>query len=75
MSVPQSTKSEDSAPQAKCAWEPPAFTELKITETRSNRGRGQTSRSPQPLPPTAPATKLGFSVEAAFPMSSRTESK
>jgi hypothetical protein len=54
------------------AWEPPALVELKIgSETKSNRDRG---RAPQPAgPPAAPVTKLGFSFELAFPLSSRIE--
>ena len=56
------------------AWEKPALTELKIgTETKSNCG-AEGSQAGAPLPPAAPTTKLGFSFEWAFPMSSRTDS-
>jgi hypothetical protein len=66
------------------AWEAPAVTKLAIsTETKSARENGrsagmETSGSGQPnfthpQPPAAPATKLGFSIEMAFPLSARTE--
>jgi hypothetical protein len=58
---------------ARSAWEPPAVTKLPIgTQTKSalSGGSGQAKPSePQPLP--APATKLGFSFEMAFPLSAR----
>lgn len=72
MSVPQSTNCEKSA--SRSAWERPAITELRIgTATKSNRDSGQTARTDEPSPPAAPTTKLGFSIEAAFPLSNRTE--
>ena len=54
-------------------WEQPAFTELKINKvTRSNRNDGRISPSiPAPLPPIAPATKFGFSLEWTFPVGTR----
>ena len=70
------------AAQARRAWEPPALTRLAIgTETKS-AGKNepgaemQTSAADklaQPKPPAAPATKLGFSFEWAFPLSARME--
>jgi hypothetical protein len=70
MSGPQSRYSKVSVPRR--AWEPPALAELKIgTETKSNRGRA--SRSAEPPQPAAAATKLGFSLEWAFPLSRRFE--
>jgi hypothetical protein len=68
----------------RATWEPPAVTKLAIgTETKSARENGQssgleTSNSGRsgidyPLPPAAPAMKLGFSFEMAFPLSARTE--
>jgi hypothetical protein len=58
-------------------WQPPALTVLAIgRETKSsNRDATQLSRSSQtePQPPAAPATKLGFSMEWAFPLSARWE--
>lgn len=56
------------------AWEPPALIELKIgAETKSNRDGGRARQVPAPPPPAAPMTKLGFSFEWAFPLSSRIE--
>jgi hypothetical protein len=55
----------------RAAWEKPALVELKIgTETKSNRDAEDPA---EPPPPGAPMTKLGFSFEWGFPMSSRTE--
>ena len=65
-------------------WEPPVVTKLAIgTETKSALKNGQRSgletsdsgRSgvDHPLPPAAPAMKLGFSFEMAFPLSARLE--
>ena len=72
MSVTRSKIDEGSVPRARRAWEAPAFTELKIgTETRSDREGSPPSD--EPSPPATPATKLGFSFELAFPLSSRTE--
>jgi hypothetical protein len=54
------------------AWQAPAFTELAIaTETKSAIvGRNDHTH---PMVPTAPMTKIGFSFEVGFPLSSRTE--
>jgi hypothetical protein len=66
------------------AWRPPVLTKLPIgIETKSARqnpqdmgsqtaGAGRASHD-LPQPPTAPATKLGFSMEWAFPLSARWE--
>jgi len=63
------------------AWEPPALTRLAIgTETRSS-GKNDSEAEPtgsdvqrvEPGGPAAPATKLGFSFEWAFPLSARLE--
>jgi hypothetical protein len=65
------------------AWQAPAVTKLKIgKETRSalqrERGAeltatgGVNGDNPEPQP-AAPATKLGFSFEMAFPLSVRTD--
>jgi len=72
------------SPGARPAWEAPTVTKLAIgTETRSALKNGQRtgpdplgSDSTRPAPPdqpTAPAVKLGFSVEWAFPLSARWE--
>jgi hypothetical protein len=59
------------------AWRSPALTVLAIgPETRSSqRNAAQPSGSSQtePPPPAAPATKLGFALEWAFPLSARLE--
>jgi hypothetical protein len=71
------------SPGARCAWQAPTVTKLAIgTETRSAlengqragsefSGSGQTRPAPPDPPAVAPAVKLGFSVEWAFPLSSR----
>lgn len=55
------------------AWEPPAFVRLPIgKETRAAReGADPAAQAPQPQPPAGPSSKLGFSFEMAFPLSSR----
>jgi hypothetical protein len=76
--------SSRTTPGTRRTWEPPAVTKLAIgTETKSARekarsvelktsGSGQPGLA-QPQPPAAPATKLGFSFEMAFPLSARME--
>jgi hypothetical protein len=78
----QPTKSGRTVAETRCAWEPPAVTKLPIgAQTKSSwsgapgadveaSGRAQPALA-QPQPPAAPATKLGFSFEMAFPLSSR----
>jgi hypothetical protein len=57
------------------AWEPPAVTQLEIgAETKSARQVDEGLGSPEPQPPTCPATKLGFSFEMALPLSARSDS-
>ena len=65
---------------ARQAWEPPALTKLAIgTETKSSRKNESAElktsgdQPPEPGAPAAPATKLGFSFEWAFPLSARLE--
>jgi hypothetical protein len=69
------TKSDGTAKRR--PWQPPALTVLAIgRETKSsNRNAAQASGSSQtePQPPAAPATKLGFALEWAFPLSARWE--
>jgi hypothetical protein len=74
-------KSSGNAADARRAWEPPALTKLAIgTETRSS-GKNESDAAPtssggqlvEPDGPAAPATKLGFSFEWAFPLSARLE--
>ena len=75
-------RSGKTAGGARRAWEPPALTKLAIgTETKSSGAnelgaQAATSGSDKladPKPPAAPATKLGFSFEWAFPLSARIE--
>jgi hypothetical protein len=68
------------------AWRPPVLSKLPIgIETKSARQKPQDMRQDMgsqtagagrashdhPQPPTAPATKLGFAMEWAFPLSAR----
>jgi hypothetical protein len=73
----QPTKSEGTGIAMRRAWRAPALTVLAIgRETKSShRNAAQASGSSQaePQPPAAPATKLGFSLEWAFPLSARME--
>jgi len=73
--------SSKNAAEARRAWEPPALTKLAIgTETKSS-GNNESDAEPtssggqlvEPGAPAAPATKLGFSFEWAFPLSARLE--
>jgi len=62
---------------ARRAWGPPTVTKLAIgRQTKSGcvvtAGFGPT-RLVAPQPPAAPASKLGFSLEWAFPLSARIE--
>jgi hypothetical protein len=71
----QPTKSDGTAKRR--PWQPPALTVLAIgRETKSShRDATQSSGSSptEPQPPAAPATKLGFALEWAFPLSARFE--
>ena len=66
------------------AWVPPTLTKLAIgTETKSpvrvdqgiesGPSRSDTVKKAEPQPPTTPASKFGFALEWAFPLSARTE--
>ena len=72
MSIARSANQEASVPPARRPWEPPLVSELSLrTDTKSNR---EFSAPPdEPPPPAAPVAKLGFSLEAAFPLASRSE--
>jgi len=55
----------------KRAWEAPTVSKLSIgSETKSLRKDKQGKRA-HPTPPGAPTSKLGLSVEMAFPLSAR----
>jgi hypothetical protein len=60
------------APQG---WEAPAFTKLPIA-SRTGSGANMandSSRAAEPAAPGQPLSKLGFSFEWSFPMSSRAD--
>lgn len=73
--------SSKTAAKARRAWEPPALTKLAIgTETKSSGKKESDAelkssgdQMAEPGAPAAPATKLGFSFEWAFPLSARLE--
>jgi hypothetical protein len=71
----QPTKSDGTGLAKRRAWQPPALTVLAIgRETKSRNAAQSSGSSPaEPLPPAAPTSKLGFSVEWAFPLSARFE--
>lgn len=62
---------------ARRPWQPPTIAKLAIgAETKTAAGAAQgggTSVPAHPEPPAAPASKLGFSLEMAFPLSARVE--
>ena len=64
--------------QAHPLWEAPAFTKLPIvgrtgSSADSNASNGSSPRVVEPAAPGQPLSKLGFSFEMSFPMSSRSE--
>jgi hypothetical protein len=70
----QPVKSDTTTVGTRRAWEPPAVKRLAIgAETASPHVAGQGADAAQPSPPADPATKLGFSIEMAFPLSARLE--
>jgi hypothetical protein len=73
----QPTKSDGTGRAKRRPWQPPGLTVLAIgRETKSshrNAVQSPGSSQPEPQPPAAPATKLGFSMEWAFPLSARFE--
>ncbi len=65
--------SRNAAPATRRAWKAPVFTTVSIrAETKSAAERGAVHAT-EPQPPAAPASKLGFSFEMAFPLSARFE--
>jgi hypothetical protein len=73
----QPTKSDGTGIAKRRAWQPPVLTVLAIgRQTKSSHRDATQSSGPgqtEPQPPAAPATKLGFSMEWAFPLSARWE--
>ena len=65
--------------EARPAWQAPAFTKLPIAgQTRASELAGSNTRADgssagEPKEPGEPVSKLGFSFEMAFPMSSRSD--
>jgi len=63
--------SHDNCSAARRPWKAPTFTHMSIrAETKSAQ---DASGPTEPQPPAAPASKLGFSFEMAFPLSARLE--
>ena len=71
----QPMKSDTTTVGTRRAWERPAVRRLPISAaTRTGGVAGHGAGAPaQPSPPADPATKLGFSIEMAFPLSARLE--
>lgn len=73
MPMSESASHDASMPRALRAWEPPVLSELSLrTETKSNRE--PPLQSSHPRLPSVTLAKLGFSIESAFPMGSRSDS-
>ena len=53
------------------AWQPPVVTKLTLAAAKKSGPDSGPAVAPQA--PAAPAAKLGFSFELAFPLSARTE--
>jgi hypothetical protein len=71
----QSTNDQSTGDQERVerrAWQAPAFTELAIAAGTKSAIVGRNDPT-HPKVPTAPMTKIGFSFEVGFPLSSRTE--
>ncbi len=71
-------KAGPSASVAHPVWEAPTFTKLPIvsdtgSSAGSNAPNGSSPRVVEPAAPGQPLSKLGFSFEMAFPMSSRSD--
>ena len=60
--------SRDAGPAARRAWKSPTLTVVAMRAEAKSPGAAQ---SAQPQPPAAPASKLGFAFEMAFPLSAR----
>ncbi len=64
-----------SSPDARPNWEAPAFTKVPIA-SRTGAGTNvatDPARAVEPVAPGQPLSKLGFSFEWSFPMSSRSD--
>lgn len=57
-------------------WEPPAIRKVAISAETKSAAQGEDNPAlNEPQPPSAPATKFGFSFEMAIPMSARIDNK
>jgi hypothetical protein len=68
-------KADPSTTEAHPVWEAPAFTKLPIV-SRTGSGPNVANDPPRVIEPAAPGqplSKLGFSFEWSFPMSSRSD--
>jgi hypothetical protein len=63
----------DAALAVRRAWKAPVFTAVSIRAETKSGAENAAAQLPEPQPPAAPATKLGFSFEMAFPLSARFE--
>jgi hypothetical protein len=59
--------SRDAGPAARRAWKSPTLTVVAMRAEAKSPGTAQS----QPQPLAAPASKLGFAFEMAFPLSAR----
>jgi len=55
------------------AWKAPTITVVPIRAKTKSAAENGTGELAHPQPPAAPATKLGFAFEMAFPLSARIE--
>ena len=60
--------SRSAGPGTRRAWKSPTVTTVAVRAETKSPGAGHLA---QPQPPAAPASKLGFAFEMAFPLSSR----
>lgn len=68
-------KADPSTSEAHPVWEAPAFTKMPIV-SRTGSGANVANDPPRAVEPAAPGqplSKLGFSFEWSFPMSSRSD--
>ena len=61
-------RSVRTGPARRRAWKSPTVTAVGVRAETATAG---THNTQQPEPPAAPASKLGFSFEMAFPLSAR----
>ncbi|HEY6702007.1 MAG TPA: hypothetical protein VI137_14555 [Pseudolabrys sp.] len=62
--------------ERRTSWESPAVRKVAIGAETKSAAQGQDNAArAEPQPPSAPATKFGFSFEMAIPMSARIDNK